>query len=127
MRFKLYLICLCLLPIPLLADVNVDSLITLYEQNNNPQHSAITQQLIDYFIQEDFYDYPVTPKFQKNKDLSNMLVYLGTANYYYFENRFSVAHQYAEKALWMFQGASMVLGDDLLSHRSGQYHRRGRA
>ncbi|MBO4488999.1 MAG: tetratricopeptide repeat protein [Bacteroidales bacterium] len=99
MRLKLYLIWLCLAPIPLLANVDVDSLITLYNQNNHPQRSAIAQQLIDYFLQEDFYDYPITPKFLRNKELSHMLVYLGTANYYYFENRFSAARQYAEKAL----------------------------
>ena len=128
MRFKLYLICLFLTPIPLLADVNVDSLMLLYEQNNNPQHSAIAQQLIDYFIQEDFYDYPITPKFLKNKDLSQMLVYLGTANYHYYENHFSVARQYAEKALptipkdslrWIAHCYQLL---DVISQRQGNFN-----
>lgn len=76
---------------------NIDSLFTLFQQKSGAQRTAAAQQLIRFFEQDEYYDYPVQAQ-NNDRRYTNMLVYLGMSIYSYEHNDFPKAISYAHTA-----------------------------
>lgn len=88
---------LSFLAIPLLAN-NIDSLYTAYQQKTGMNKVDVGRQLIRQFIEEEYYDYPVSPKFANDRKFSSMLLNLGMSIYEYERNDFAKAVKHAHIA-----------------------------
>lgn len=60
--------------------------------------AEVGRQLIRQFIEEEYYDYPVSPKFASDRKYSGMLLNLGMSIYEYERNDFAKAVKYAQEA-----------------------------
>ncbi len=83
---KLFAIAFLLVPSVLFA-ANVDTLYSKYQKGGNNQgHYA--QQLIQIFIDEEYYNHAIDPRFKEDRKNAHMLVSLGMANHYYMKSMF---------------------------------------
>ncbi len=95
----LILLILALFPILLSGQTGIDALFSKFELATGGQKNDIGQELIDRFLQDDLYDYPINRRQRSDKDFSNMLVHLGMANRLYDQSDFRGSVHQAKKAL----------------------------
>lgn len=81
----------------LLSAANIDTLFSLYQKGGSNQ-SHYAQQLIQYFIDEEYYNHPIEPRFKEDRRNANMLVLLGMANHYYLNSQFPESIKYGKMA-----------------------------
>lgn len=75
----------------------IDSLFAVYEHNHKVKTA---RQLIDSFsLVYELYDYPIVKKHYYNERFSQMLVYLGMANYCYMNGDFYNSERHSSSAL----------------------------
>lgn len=89
---------LLLLPALLFAQTDADSLFRLYEQSSGIRQNAVANQLIDQFVQEDLYDWPVPDRKSSDRKFNEMLVYLGMGLSELDGSRFAQAAELGLKA-----------------------------
>ena len=94
----IYIVCL-ILACAEVAGNNVDSLYNQYTAKKSSQRFADARRLINIFVKEECFDYPVTNRHLSNHKMTDMLTCLGMANYEYDHANFLHAVRCAEKAL----------------------------
>lgn len=93
---KLFAFVLLFVPY-LLSAANIDTLFSLYQKGGSNQ-SHYAQQLIQCFIDEEYYNHAIEPRFKDDRRNANMLVSLGMANHYYLKSQFPESIKYGKMA-----------------------------
>ena len=78
-------------PVLLFGQADVDSLFQVFKQSGGSRQSAIANQLIDLFVEEDLYDWPVPDRRSSDRKFNEMLVYLGMGVHELNDSRFAEA------------------------------------
>jgi len=68
---------LLLFPVLIFAQADADSLFRVFEQSKGSRQNVVANQLIDRFVQEELYDWPVPDRKSSDRKFNEMLVYLG--------------------------------------------------
>lgn len=80
------------------AHTDIDSIYHLYIQKEGRQQEIIARNLVDCFIEEEYYDYDVSDKHLNDRQIFQMLLYIGLSTYTYEQNDFQHAITYALQA-----------------------------
>lgn len=126
MKRLLLLSCIIFVEITLSAAPNLDSLFNVYQTCSNLQKQTIANKLVDYFVQEEYYNYPVNLKKKSKRDYRDMLIYLGMAAENLDRGEFEEAQKCAERALSLVEKDSLVWKIDCHEVLSIIYFRQGK-